>query len=524
MTIFYLQNTNHSWNHYADRSQTGSKGSKTGNFWPHGKILGGSSAINAMVYSRGNSRDYNKWAEMGNPSWDWDSVLKYFKKSEDNREPDIAADTKHHSIGGPLKVKTMRTTEPAAKLMTAGLVELGYETIIDINADKYIGIVAGQATIDGFRRSSSAKAFLIPAKNRPNLHIVKHAHVTTIDFNADKSVSQVNFVLGDEKIKLSAKARKELILSAGALGTPQILLNSGIGPTDHLMKFNIKTIENLPVGKNLQDHIMVPYYMTLDHATTPPFTMEEMINEYYQYLMHGTGLFSTQGGFGVVGYVNTLNDSPYADIQYFLFNFKKNDPNIELMFEYFGYQDEITKSLIDINKKHELAGLLFTLLNPKSTGRVELNSTCPFDAPKYISNYLQESEDVETLLRSFHIGMKLAKTDALKANGFKEFKPVISGCANEIEDSDDYWRCYIRHLSTTVYHPSGTTKMGPDGDLTAVVDSRLKVKGVKGLRVIDAGIMPNIVSGNTNAPSIMIGEKGADMIKEDWGYSGKDEL
>lgn len=479
------------------------------------------------MYKRGNRRDFDRWAALGNPGWNWDNVVEYFKKSEDNRSPEIAADRKHHSTGGPLKVTSFPVTEPAAKLMTNGLIELGYKMIDDINADTYLGLVPAQGTIDEHgRRSSTAKAFLVPAMDRPNLHIIKYAHVTTLDFNADKSVARVNFVVGksDDKVKMSSSAKKEFILSAGALGTPQILLNSGVGPNEQMAKFNIESIANLPVGRNLQDHVLVPYFMSIKHATTTPFTMKEMLTEYYKYLMNSDGILATIGGMGMVGYVNTLNDSEYPDIQFFMMSFKRNDPNLLLLFGTFGYQDEILESLRKENEEHEIAGLLFIILNPKSVGRVELHSTDPLDSPKFISNYLQHPDDVETLLRGVNIGRRLVDAHALKSSEFKEFRPVITGCSSEAQDSDDYWRCYIRHLSSTVYHPTGTTKMGPNGDETAVVDSRLRVNGVRGLRIIDAGIMPNIVSANTNAPTIMIGEKGADFVKEDWANVRNDEL
>lgn len=479
-----------------------------------------------MIYTRGTPQDFNAWADDGNPTWDWDNVLKYFKKSEDNRSPIIAADTKHHSIGGPLKIETTSSKVLATNILVNGLTEMGYENLTDINGDKHLGVIFPYQsyTYQG-KRLSTAKAFLVPAKDRSNLHIIKHAHVTTFDFTDDydeKSVSRVNFVIGNDKIAMSAKARKEFILSAGALGSPQILLNSGIGPQEVLDQFDIKSVKYLSVGKNLQDHIMIPVFMTIKHETTKSLSPDDIANEYYNYLLHGNGLFA--GSSVGLGFINTLNNSNYPDIQFFLLTFEKNDPNIMDIFTKFGYNDEILDSIQMMNEVYELACITVLLLNPKSTGRVELHSTDPFDQPKYISNFLENSDDLETLLRGFKIVKKLQETDALKIAGFKEYHPWIPGCLEEDFDSDDYTRCYIRHLSTTVYHPAGTTKMGPDNDEEAVVDSRLKVKGVKGLRVIDAGIMPNIVSATTNAAAVMIGEKGADFIKEDWSDMSKDEL
>lgn len=473
---------------------------------------------------RGNRQDFDNWSKMGNPTWDWDSILKYYKKSEDNRSPDIAADTKHHSTGGLLKIDKFPITD-AAEIFSIAFTELGYKQIDDINADSYLGFVQAQCTVDHGTRCSTAKAFLIPAKERSNLHIIKHAHVTSLSFNDDKSVSHVNFVIGTEKHKIfTAKAKKEFILSAGALGSPQILLNSGIGPVDQLHQFDIKSIVNLPVGENLQDHPIIPYMMTIKKPLAEPFAYDALLNEYYNFIVHKSGKLTGLGGMGLVGYVNTLNNSIYPDVQYVLANFKRNDPNILLMFSLFGYQDEILGSIKNVNEKYEMAIIYTVLLNPKSKGRVELRSTDPFDSPKITSNYLKESNDLETVLRGIKISRNLLDTMAFKSGGFEVFQPMIPGCENEIFDTDNYWRCYIRHLSSTMYHPSGTTKMGPNSDDESVVDSRLRVKGVKGLRVIDAGVMPNIVSGNTNAATIMIGEKGSDFIKDDWLNTQKDEL
>lgn len=505
------------WNYYTEPR----KGMKKGNYWPRGKTLGGSSAINGVVYMRGNRKDFDEWEQMGNPNWGWDSVLKYFKKSEDNRVPDIAADTKHHSVGGPLKIETYENNDSIKNIWYQSYADMGLPQVVDWNAEVNLGYGVSQSTTDKGTRCSAAKAFLVPAMNRPNLHIIKYAHVTKLEFNSAKSVSAVRFTLNGKD--MSVRARKEVILSAGAVNSPKILLQSGIGPKKQLAKHNIEMVANLPVGRNLQDHLVVPLLFGIKTPFDKPFLMEDYLNDFYRYLVNRTTPFNGIGPSHAMAFISTVGDQRYPDIQMHHFYYKKRDPWCREFFTFYGYEDEIVESIVKANEEYAITGISSTLLRPKSAGKLTLRSSNVNDAPRIQPKYYENSEDMETVLRSLRWLQKMANTPTMKDIGADIVRVNIGAC-NAIEfDTDDYWRCYAEHMASTLFHPVGTTKMGPVNDKTAVVSPTLKVHGVSGLRVIDAGIMPNLVSANTNAAAIMIGEKGADLIKEEWSQK-KDEL
>lgn len=473
-----------------------------------------------MVYSRGNSRDYDQWEKLGNPTWGWKDALKYFKKSEDNLVSSIADSYqgKYHGKGGLLKIDHHRWVEPFTKVIIKAIEEIGYKEIEDVHGPDYIGFTNMQANVANGERFSTAKAFLIPAGNRKNLHIIKNSHVTKLLYDNEGKVSGVRFILNEEK-EIKAFAKNEVILSAGAIGTPQILMNSGIGPEKHLQKLGIKVVKNLPVGKNLQDHLIVPFIVKLHKSTSKPITAQEHLDNLYNYLIYKNGPLSSTGSVSLSGFINTLDmKSKFPDAQFHYFYFRQKDSSLAAFLKVQGYEDEVVKSILDGHEKQDIMVCWMVLLNPKSFGKLELRSSNPLDKPKIFTNYLNVKEDVDIMVRAIRIHQTLLKTKPFIDHEVKNSKISISGCKNLKNDSDEYWECYVRHMSTTIYHPVGTAKMGPDSDKKSVVDSKLKVKGVKGVRVVDASIMPNIVSGNTNAPTIMIGEKASDFIKEEYGF------
>lgn len=515
-----MQKTDYDWKYHSEITNKASKSIPNGSYWPRGKLLGGSSAINAMVYSRGNSRDYDEWEKMGNPTWGYTNVLHYFKKSEDNLVSSIADshEGKYHGKGGYLKIDHHIWTEPFTKVIVKAAEEIGYKELEDVHGPDYIGFTNMQANAVNGERFSAAKAFLIPAGNRENLHIIKHSHVTKLVYDNEGKVSGVRFILNEQK-EIKVKAKKEVILSAGTIGTPQILMYSGIGPENHLKKLGINIVKNLPVGENLQDHLIVPFIVKLHKSTSKPITTEERLDNLYKYLMYKNGPLSSTGSVSLSGFINTLDmNSKFPDAQFHYFYFKRMDLRVAQFLEVQGYEEEVAKSIIDANEKQDIIVCWMVLLNPKSIGKVELRSSHPLDKPKIFTNYLNVKEDVDIMVRSIRMHQKMLKTKPFIEHEVETVIVSINGCKNLKYDSDDYWECYVRHMSTTIYHPVGTAKMGPDSDNTSVVSSTLKVKGVKGLRVVDASIMPNIVSGNTNAPTIMIGEKASDFIKEEYGF------
>lgn len=515
-----MQKTEYDWQYYLEKSDKASLAMPNGTFWPRGKMLGGSSSINAMLYIRGNRRDYDGWFDMGNPGWSYRQVLKYFKKSEDNRIAEESDEYKSfHGLGGELKVDMFFSFDPIKDMMIEAVKELGYNLVSDPNAEDQMGFTFSQGTVEKYgRRSSTAKAFLVPAQNRTNLHVIKHAQVTDVIIDQKGKVADGINMIVDGK-KLTAKAKKEVILSAGAIGSPHILLNSGVGPKEHLVNVGIRPKRDLKVGRNLQDHAVVFVPVKLHKSYAQPIPESDIIDDIFMYLMHGVGSLSHVGLLDFTGFVHTQNKtSDFPDIQFHHFQYRMGEEKrLNMVLDKYGYDDNVRKSILSGIKQSELLMVMVVLLKPKSTGRIELKfGQHPLDKPVIHGNYLDQQEDVDTLIRGVNVVKRLIHTKNAKAHEAELLRVDLPGCGHIEFDKPGYWECYVRHMTSTVYHPTSTCKMGPATDPEAVVDARLKVHGMKGLRVIDASIMPDIISGNTNAPTIMIGEKGADMIKEDW--------
>lgn len=491
--------------------------------WPRGKVLGGSSAINAMLYVRGNKEDYDNWERMENPGWDYASVTEYFKKAEyfqhvfSEKDSDIK---QLYGNDGPLNIESYKSDIPWKDVIKSAWIEMGEKVIADINVKGQNGITDAFGTLRGGQRSSAAKAYLSGITDKQNLHVVKNAHVLKVLVD-EKTKSVTGAVVKIKDRELTINARKEIILSAGAINSPQILMLSGIGAKEQLKKHGIKIIADLPVGKHLQDHVVLPVLFSVDKSHSQAMSKEAGFQIISDYLNKRSGLLSTIGITDLIGFIDsTGNGSSTPDVQYHHIYHPINDFIILPQYlKSVGFAEEYVNFISEINKVQESITFFPTVLKPKSIGRIELNSKNPMQAPAIYPEYLREDDDLKTMLRAIHFLEKMEETEIFKQVGLKIEPIPFTSCKTFKFKSEGYWRCILRNIATTLYHPVGTAKMGPVGDEEAVVDSRLKVHGIKGLRVIDASVMPEIVRGNTNAPTIMIGEKGADMIKEDWANS-----
>ncbi|CAK9825472.1 Glucose dehydrogenase [FAD, quinone] [Anthophora retusa] len=496
--------------------------------WPRGKVLGGSSVLNAMLYVRGNKKDYDTWEEMGNPGWNYENVLPYFKKSE-NMTIEEYRHSPYHNTNGPLTVENFKYYSSVTQTLIKAGKEMGYE-VVDINGPSQTGFTFSHGTLRNGLRCSTAKAFLRPAARRKNLHISTLSMVEKIlihDDGKSKTAYGVQFRIGSKR--RIVKANREVILSAGAIQSPHILMLSGIGPKDHLNELNIPLVQDAPgVGKNLQDHVAIG---GMNYLVTRPandidigsftFNLPKSITAeaLRQFAMNSSGvLYSTTVAEGMA-FINTKyanKSEDYPDIQLFLSSvsdntdgglFGKRDCNIRdefyaRMYENILYMDSYT--------------IMPLLLRPRSRGYIKLKSSNPDDHPIIFPNYFDDPHDLEVLAEGAMFVHNMINTPTMKQLKARPNPNKIAECSSFEYPSTDYWYCFARYYTLTIYHPCGTSKMGPSSDKMAVVDARLRVYGVDRLRVIDASIMPQISSGNTNAPTIMIAEKGADMIKEDW--------
>lgn len=480
-----MQRTKYDWQFHAT-SSSACKGSIDGCYWPRGKMLGGSSSINFMFYVRGFYRDYNRWHSDGNNGWSFEDVLPYFKKSESNQwKPFVEyKNGKYNSGTGPMKVSFFGGTSEFAKIFYEAGMERGIPFIQDINADKHYGFVNLQGTVFGGRRQSTAKAFLIPAKNRSNLHIIKHAFVKKILINnSNNRASGVQFDLNGKTYK--AHAKKEVILSAGAVMSPVILMQSGVGPRDQLQKNNIPCKVDLPVGLNLLDHVYAMLFFEFNPTPTSP-TMQ--LDSIYSFTVHNDGPLTTLGIGQLASFMNTTQLTSYPEIQTLHIWHTQNSPTLQRFLDVQKFKKEIVNTFMEKTKNHNIGGDLVILLQPKSSGHIRLNGTSPYNKPIIEPNYFTNSEDMETMIRALKQQISYVDTESFRSNGGKLIRFPLDECDKFIYQSDDYLKCYIQHFSATEYHPVGTCKMGPKSDPSTVVDPELRVHKVNGLRTIDASV------------------------------------
>lgn len=443
-----------------------------------------------MFYVRGTPRDYNRWAELGNPTWDWENALKYMKKSEGNQVAHFVQNDngKYHSDKGPLLVDFYGEPHPLSQIFIEAGRELGIEHVDDINTGEVLGYVNAQATVAKGRRQSTAKAFLVPAKDRDNLHIVKYANVQKILIDDKNVATGVEFLYKNETV-LKALAKKEVILSAGAVSSPQLLMLSGIGPKENLEKHNINVkYEAAGVGKNLLDHIFTTTFFQFHRSSPTKVSPTDILDAIYNLAIHNRGPFTDLGVTQTIAMLNTANGTGHPDIELHILYCEQNSWQLKTHLHGQEYDDAVERAILEANTKSDIGIVWVTLLQPKSSGFIELKSSSPHDKPRIVPNYFRDEEDMVTMLRAVKQQISYENTDTYRKHEGEFLRLPLDECDKFEFKSDDYLRCYIRYFSSTLYHPVGTSKMGPTSDLNAVVDSRLNVRGVKRLRQADAGI------------------------------------
>lgn len=445
-------------------------------YMPRGKVVGGSSSINAMIYQRGNPENYNQWEREGNKGWGWKEVLPYFIKAEHQER----GASEFHGVNGPLNVSDLRSPSEASLAFVAGCHELGHKLNDDFNNGEQEGFGLYQVTIKDGQRCSSANAYLDTAKTRENLVVKTNCLVSKVIIEANKCVG-VEYIQ-DGQVK-RAKCHKEVILSAGALNTPQIMMLSGLGPRQFLEACGVKVIRDMQgVGQNLHDHASV----ILSYYTVKPTDLDDIVTEEakMRYAKHHDGVLScniAESG----GFIRLSDTIP--ELQY----------HLHTMF--------CGTHGFDTPEGHGVS-LVVSVTNPLSRGYLKIVSADPTVHPFIDGNLFSRDEDIKILIEGVKIGRELMHSSALKNIVTKECLP------GESVVTDEDFEMFIRQYGTHIYHPVGTCKMG--NDELSVVNHQLQVNGIQGLRIADASIMPSIVNANTNAPSIMIGEKCAAMILE----------
>ena len=454
--------------------------------WPRGKVLGGSSALNGLLYIRGDRHDYDNWQRLGNKGWGYDKVLPYFKKFECQEN----GENEYHGVDGELKVSNLRLKREIAELFIQASQEIGIPYNPDCNGEQQEGVGYFQQTsFKGFRKSSYRSFLNKKIRGRKNLTIVTNTQISKLIFE-DKRVIGVNCIQSYNQPDKTIYANNEVILSAGSISSPQILQLSGIGDAKQLEKLGIDVVHNNPaVGKNLQDHLQVRMVFK-----TNTRTLNDELNTWWkkaliglQYFLFRTGPLTLSAS-QVYVFTNTSLDGSRPNIQFHMQPLSADKPG---------------------DGVHPFSAFTMSICNlrPESRGEVTSNSADPTQLPKIIPNYLSTEADRKIAIDSIKVARKIAEADSLKKHILEEYVPGQSFI------SDEELLEAAKNNSQSIYHPVGTCKMGDDEN--SVVDEQLKVHGISGLRVVDASIMPELVSGNTNAPTMMIAEKAAEMILSD---------
>ncbi|KAJ2941162.1 hypothetical protein O0L34_g10396 [Tuta absoluta] len=475
-----------------------------------GKVLGGSSSINYEIYSRGVPADYDEWETVA-PGWSWKECLPYFKKFEGMTDPVMFLNPDHaalHSADGPILISTSKVNQyfkNQEEYLLNSFEEIGVERILEMNGPNPYGATRLHYTFANGRRSSTAEAFLKSTIINDNLDVATNTRATKVLIDPETKEVYGVVVVTESGETITIYSENEVIISAGTIQSPVLLMLSGIGPEEELNNYNIPVIADLPVGKNMYDHIAVPVVLKGQKGTN------SRLQDYFAFQEIGGRPIASIGG-----YFNVVNTSlPKPQIQFLTVHADANSTNVKTMCKKLQYRDELCLSLQEVNRHNEIDVIIPLLLDPSDSGEVKLSSDDPFDDPVIIMGFFSDENDVTIMVEAIKIIAKLENTTHFSNVGGKVAKLQMTSC-DEIEfGTDEYWSCYVRNGAMPFMHATGTCAMGPDG----VVDERLNVHGLHGLRVVDASVMPFVPSGNTNAPAMMVGEKAADLIKDDYYMS-----
>nr|XP_021182608.2 glucose dehydrogenase [FAD, quinone] [Helicoverpa armigera] len=487
-------------------------------FWPRGKAVGGTSVVNYMIYTRGLQEDWNRIAAAGNYGWSYNEVTKYYIKSERANLKGLN-NSPWHGRDGELSVEDVPFRSKLSKAFLDAAKLYGHRRV-DYNTPDAFGFSYIQATLTKGHRASSAKAFLHNNKKRKNLHILTTTRATKVIIDpVTRTAVGVEFHKNGRVYQIRAK--KEVILSAGPIESPHLLMLSGIGPARQLQSFGIPVIQDLRVGESLYDHISFPALAFTLNQTRLTLVEKKMatIQNVVQFDHYGDGPMSSLAGVETIGYIKTnvsdeIGDYPDIELLGSCASMASDEGNIVAkgirMADWF--YNNVYKPIEGI----ESFTILFMLLHPKSKGYLELQSADPYQPPKLYGNYLSHQKDVDTMVAAIRYILKLVDTPPFRKYGATLHTKKFPNCKQYEFGSDDYWECAVRAVTATLHHQIATCKMGPPSDPEAVVDPELRVYGVRNLRVVDSSIIPRTIVAHTNAPAIMIGEKGADMIKNTW--------
>ncbi|KAI5637837.1 GMC oxidoreductase domain-containing protein [Phthorimaea operculella] len=491
----YLRNSSWDWKYTNEDDKCSGQCQKEKLLLSRGKVLGGTGSINTMIYVRGNPHDFNTWAQIANDSmWSYKEVLPFFKKSETLLDPTVLKSKygKYHGKHGPMKVTTQVHDEMNPYLKA--FEEVGYKTLLDINADDNIGYNQPMYNIAQGIRWSSAYAFISMNKDNPYLHVKMNTLVTKILF--DNSNNAIGVEAIDENNKtVTYHVKNEVILSAGAFNSPQTLMLSGIGPKQHLESMGIEVISDLPVGENLQDQLGVPIIFSMDRSKSPIVP----------------GLPQTEVGYYLTGYGAVNKTQTYPDYQAFVSRVPEDKTgSVSFCSVSSHLQDGICKQIYEIAKNRTMLLSSLASFHLKSRGHVKLKSKDPKDLALTSLGWFNEENDIDTVVKHVEDFIKVGDSEYFKSVDAELLLFDLPECKDVAKGTHDYWKCYVKCIWVTKYHYGGTCALG------SVVDSRLRVKGVRNLRVADASVMPIITSGNTNAPTVMIAEKAAQLILDDF--------